>query len=120
MGLPRSTYYDAPSVGADDAEILTRMRAICDEVETYGYRRVGAAFRHPEIVQRQEARQRRAFLGGGHHLYRVRSANALARNDLASDPAESPGACSRGSVVRLCGKPHEAVNEQRPSLRRVR
>ena len=50
MGLPRSTYYDAPNVDADDAEILTRMRAICDEFETYGYRRVGAALRQAGIV----------------------------------------------------------------------
>ena len=43
MGLPRSTFYDAPSVAVDDAEIVGRMQAICDEFETYGYRRVSAA-----------------------------------------------------------------------------
>ena len=42
MGLPRSTFYDAPSVAVDDTEIVSRMQAICDEFETYGYRRVGA------------------------------------------------------------------------------
>ena len=43
MGLPRSTYYDAPPVKTDDAEIVANITAICDEFEAYGYRRVGAA-----------------------------------------------------------------------------
>ena len=42
MGLPRSTYYDAPPVKTDDAEIVANITAICDEFEAYGYRRVGA------------------------------------------------------------------------------
>ena len=42
MGLPRSTYYDAPPVKAHDAEIVANITAICDEFEAYGYRRVGA------------------------------------------------------------------------------
>ena len=50
MGLPRSTYYDAPRIPADDTEIVCRIQAPCDEFETYGYRRVGAAFRHQGIV----------------------------------------------------------------------
>ena len=33
MGLPRSTYYDAPAVKADDGEIVTAMTTICDEFE---------------------------------------------------------------------------------------
>ena len=39
MGLPRSTYYDAPPVKTDDASIVTIITAICDEFEAYGYRR---------------------------------------------------------------------------------
>jgi putative transposase len=50
MGLPRSTYYDAPAVTADEAEIVARIKAICEEFETYGYRRVGAALRHQGFV----------------------------------------------------------------------
>ena len=46
MGLPRSTYYDAPAVKADDGEIVAAMTMICDEFEAYGYRRVGAELRH--------------------------------------------------------------------------
>ena len=38
MGLPRSTYYDAPSILADDTEFVSRIRALCDEFATYGYR----------------------------------------------------------------------------------
>ena len=49
MGLPRSTYYDVPKVAVDEAEIVTRIKAIREEFETYGYRRVGAALRHQGI-----------------------------------------------------------------------
>jgi putative transposase len=50
MGLPRSTFYDAPSLKADDAEIIANMTTICDEFETYGYRRVGAELRHRGVL----------------------------------------------------------------------
>src|SRR6201988_4285642 len=50
MNLSRSTFYDAPATTADDAEIVTRITAICDEFEAYGYRRVGAEVRHPGLV----------------------------------------------------------------------
>ena len=50
MGLPRSTYYDAPMVAVDDTEIVATMIAICDEFEAYGYRRVGAELRHRGIL----------------------------------------------------------------------
>ena len=46
MGLPRSTYYDVLEVAVDEAEIVARIKAIREEFETYGYRRVGAALRH--------------------------------------------------------------------------
>jgi putative transposase len=50
MGLSRSTYYDAPAVKADDAEIVAAMTAICDEFEAYGYRRVDAELRHRGMI----------------------------------------------------------------------
>jgi putative transposase len=50
MGLPRSTFYDAPVAQIEDAEIVARMVAIRDEFEAYGYRRVGAALRHQGVV----------------------------------------------------------------------
>ena len=50
MALPRSTFYDAPVAQIDDAAIVARMVAICDEFEAYGYRRVGAALRHQGVV----------------------------------------------------------------------
>jgi putative transposase len=50
MGLPRSTYYDAPAMEADEAQIVARISAICDEFETYGYRRVGAELCHQGLV----------------------------------------------------------------------
>jgi hypothetical protein len=36
MGLPRSTYCDAPPVKADDTEIVAAITAICNEFEAYG------------------------------------------------------------------------------------
>jgi putative transposase len=50
MGLPRSTFYDAPVAHLGDAEIVGRMQVICDEFEAYGYRRVGAELRHQGII----------------------------------------------------------------------
>jgi len=50
MGLSRSTFYDAPAVVMAPDDILARIRAICDEFECYGYRRVGAALRHQGVV----------------------------------------------------------------------
>jgi putative transposase len=46
MGLSRSAYYDKSSSPADNAAIVTAMIEICDEFESYGYRRVGAELRH--------------------------------------------------------------------------
>jgi putative transposase len=37
MGVTRSTYYDAPAMKADEAQIVARIAAICDEFETYGF-----------------------------------------------------------------------------------
>jgi putative transposase len=45
MGIARSTYYNAPARDRD-AEILTRIEAICAEFEAYGYRRITAELRH--------------------------------------------------------------------------
>jgi putative transposase len=50
MGLARSTFYDAPTMRFDDAEIVTCIQMICDEFEAYGYRRVGAELRHQGVV----------------------------------------------------------------------
>lgn len=50
MGIARSTFYDAPPVNVGDAEIVARIRAICDEFEAYGYRRVTAALRHQGLI----------------------------------------------------------------------
>jgi putative transposase len=50
MGIARSTFYDRPDAGADDATVVAQMKTICDEFETYGYRRVGAELRHRGLV----------------------------------------------------------------------
>ena len=46
MGLSRSTFYAAPEGRPSDAEIIAEIRAITDDFECYGYRRVGAELRH--------------------------------------------------------------------------
>lgn len=50
MGLSRSTFYAAPEVRLSDDEIVVGIRAITDEFECYGYRRVGAELRHRGLV----------------------------------------------------------------------
>jgi putative transposase len=50
MGMARSTFYDAPAVKFDEAEVADRMQMICDEFETYVYRRVGAELRPQGVV----------------------------------------------------------------------
>ena len=50
MGLARSTFYDKSAPPLGEGELVTRIGAICDEFECYGYRRVGAALRHQGIV----------------------------------------------------------------------
>jgi putative transposase len=46
MGLSRSTYYDKPPSPTGDGAVIAAMIDICDEFESYGYRRVGAELRH--------------------------------------------------------------------------
>jgi putative transposase len=43
MAIPRSTFYGAPVAQLDETVIISQIRTICDEFESYGYRRVGAA-----------------------------------------------------------------------------
>jgi putative transposase len=50
MGLPRSTFYDAPAATVGDVALVAKIVVICDEFETYGYRRVGAVLRHQDFV----------------------------------------------------------------------
>jgi putative transposase len=50
MGLSRSTFYDKSAILIGEDELVTRIGAICDEFECYGYRRVGAALRHQGVV----------------------------------------------------------------------
>ena len=80
MSLPRSTYYDAPRIPADDTEIVSRIQALCDEFETYGYRRVGAALRHEGIVVNSKKVRR---LMREHELQRRRRKRFVATTDSA-------------------------------------
>ena len=82
MGLPRSTCYDAPSVAVDDTEIVSRLQAICDEFETYGYRRVGAVLRqHGVVVNSKRVRR----LMREHDLQPGRRRRFIATTDSAHD-----------------------------------
>jgi HTH-like domain len=50
MSLSSSTFYDPPPTPVGPDELVTRIGAICDEFECYGYRRVGAALRQQGVV----------------------------------------------------------------------
>ena len=85
MGLPRSTYYDAPPVKTDDAEIVANIAAICDEFEAYGYRRVGAELRHRGMIVNSKKIRR---LMREHDLQPKRRRRFVATTD--SDPRPRP------------------------------
>ncbi len=94
MGLPRSTFYDAPSAAVDDAEIVGRMRAICGEFETYGYRRVGAALRQQGVVVNSKKVRR---LMREHDLQPRRRRRFIATTDSANNLPVFPN-LARGKV----------------------
>ena len=85
MGISRSTFYDAPDTHASDAFVVAEMKAICDEFEAYGYRRVGAELRHRGMVvnakkirrlMREHAlnpRRRRRFIATTNSNHSIRS-----------------------------------------------
>src|SRR5437899_10918236 len=95
MGLPRSTYYDAPSRKADDAEIIAAMMAICDEFEVYGYRRVGAELRHRDIIVNSKKVRR---LMREHDLQPKRRRRFMATTDNNHDNPIFPD-LARGRIV---------------------
>ena len=64
MGFGRSTLYDIPDVRARDLTIVAEMKAICDEFEVYGYRRVDAgtpSSRHCREHQEDPSAHARAY-----------------------------------------------------------
>src|SRR5262245_40032913 len=75
-------FYDAPSLKADDAEIIANMITICDEFETYGYRRVGAELRHRGILVNSKKIRR---LMRGHDLQPKRRKRFVATTDSDHD-----------------------------------
>ena len=50
MGVARSGYYAEPQGKADDERIVAEIRAITDDFEGYGYRRVDAELRHRGFI----------------------------------------------------------------------
>lgn len=82
MGLPRSTFYDVPAKKTDDAEIVARITAICEEFECYGYRRVGAELRHQGIVVNAKKIRR---IMREHDLQPKRRRRFVATTDSAHD-----------------------------------
>ena len=58
MGMPRSTFYAAPEARPSEDETVAEIRAITDEFECYGYRRVGAELRHRgQVVNAKKIRR---------------------------------------------------------------
>ena len=107
MGLSRSTYYDKPSLHADDAAILATMIAICDEFEAYGYRRVGAELRHRGIAVNSKKIRR---LMREHDLQPKRRKRFVATTDSDHDgpifPDLARGQAGRRSEPGLGGGHH--------------
>ncbi|MGI4745399.1 MAG: IS3 family transposase [Janthinobacterium lividum] len=50
MGLARSTYHDGTCASRSDDEIVGRIRAIGEEFEAYGYRRICTELGHQGLV----------------------------------------------------------------------
>ena len=46
MAISRSGFYASPADRPDDTRIVIAMKAIADEFEAYGYRRMSAELRH--------------------------------------------------------------------------
>jgi putative transposase len=78
MGIGRSTFYDMPNARASDAIVVAEMKAICDEFEAYGYRRVGAELRHRGIVVNTKKIRR---LMREHHLNPKQQRRFIATTD---------------------------------------
>jgi putative transposase len=50
MGIARSTYYTAPPAPRDDTAIVEAIAGVCEEFESYGWRRVQAALRQQGLI----------------------------------------------------------------------
>lgn len=82
MGLSRSAYYDKPSSPADNSAIVAAMIEICDEFESYGYRRVDAELRHRGMVVNSKKVRR---LMREHELQPKRRKRFVATTDSGHD-----------------------------------
>ena len=54
MAISRSAFYAPPADKPDDTKIVVEMKAIADEFEAYGYRRMGAELRQRGLVVNAE------------------------------------------------------------------
>jgi putative transposase len=50
MGIARSTYYATPPAPRDDTAIVEAISGVCEEFESYGWRRVQAALRQQGLI----------------------------------------------------------------------
>lgn len=82
MKIARSTYYREPPPSLSEAELLDAIKAICDEFEAYGWRRVRAALRHQGIVANHKRIRR---LMRDHDLQPRRRRRYIATTDSAHD-----------------------------------
>ena len=114
MGLPRSTSYDAPRVNAGDAEIVAGMQAIPDELETYGYRRVGAALCQQGILVNGKKVRR---LIREHDLQPRHRRRDVATTDSAHDSPVLPNLAQAGTgATGPHGDPDVIPRTRRPPL----
>lgn len=97
MGISRSTYYDVPSARVGDIELLTAIRAISDEFEAYGWRRVRAALHHQGVLANHKRIKR---LMREHDLQPRRRRRYIATTDSDHDQPVFP---DRTKAIALDG-----------------
>ena len=139
MGIPRSTFYDAPAVATSDSEILASITSICDEcgknlVLHAALDDLGQPAHHPFAgkcdplnhlpARCRDQRGARRLLGGSssQHLLQLgdpgldrrllsQARGVLGTLNLGRLP-KTGARIGRGLAVALCAGPNRSVQEQ--------
>jgi hypothetical protein len=109
MGIARSTYYEPALAPTDDTAIVDAIAAICDEFESYGWRRVRAALRQQGLIVNHKKIKR---LMREHGLHR-RSAGDMSRRPTVITTSRSFPIWQRtwsSTVPTSCGSPRSLMS----------
>ena len=105
MGISRSSFYALAADKPDDTKIVVEMKAIADEFEAYGYRRMTAELRHRGLV---------ASVKKARRLMRENNLNPRHRRRYGRDQLES-----RPPRISSIDGTGERTAVQRPETRRA-